>query len=148
VTSSTHDGRGYRKTQDSAIHERLVKRLIGKVRNHADDIHRWESYHTEDMDYLIVAYGFSARAALQAVNEMRETGMKIGLWRPITVWPFPEAVFKEAATGVKAVIVPEMNHGQLSREIERHVSVPVHPVPQVNGEVMHVETITEYLRGL
>lgn len=148
VTSSTHDGRGYRKTQDSAIHERLVKRLIGKIRNHAADIHRYESYYTDDMDYLIVAYGFSARAALQAVNEMRERGMKIGLWRPITVWPFPEESFKEAAKGVKAVIVPEMNHGQLSREIERHVSVPVHCVPQVNGEVMHVETIMDFLKVL
>ncbi|MBC8277201.1 MAG: 2-oxoacid:acceptor oxidoreductase subunit alpha [FCB group bacterium] len=148
VTSSTHDGKGYRKTQDSATHERLVNRLIGKVRNQADEIHRWESYHTEDMYYLVVAYGFSARAALQAVNEMRETGMKIGLWRPITIWPFPEVAFKEVAKGVKAVIVPEMNHGQLSREIERHIAVPVHGVPQVNGEVMHVETITDYLRGL
>lgn len=143
VTSSTHDEWGYRKTQDSAIHERLVKRLIGKIRNNAEKIHRWETHHTEDMEYLVVAYGFSARAALQAVIELREKGLKIGLWRPITIWPFPEQNLKHTAANVKAVFVPEMNHGQLSREIERHVKIPVYPIPQVNGEVMHVETITD-----
>jgi 2-oxoglutarate ferredoxin oxidoreductase subunit alpha len=147
ITSSTHNEWGYRKTQDSAIHKRLVERIVWKIRRNAPKIHRWEAHYLDDIEYLIVAYGFSARAALQAVMELRADGYKIGLWRPITIWPFPETALKEAAKKVKAVMVPEMNHGQLSREIERHIKVPVHPVPQVNGEVMHVETIIEYINN-
>ena len=146
ITGSTHDEWGYRKTQVSEVHDKLVSRLMNKIRKNAHKIHLYESHYIEDIDYLIVAYGISARAALQAALELREMGVKIGLWRPITIWPFPEDALKEAAAGVKAVIVPEMNHGQLCREIERHLKIPVHPVPQVNGEVMHPETITGYIK--
>lgn len=146
VTSSTHDEWGYRKTQVSEIHERLVSRLVNKIRKNADKICQWESYYADDVDYLVVAYGFSARAALQSVIELRKKDVRIGLWRPITIWPFPSDSLKKAAENVKAVIVPEMNHGQLSREVERHLNIPVHPVPQVNGEVMHPETITNYYK--
>ena len=145
VTGSTHDEWGYRKTQSSAVHQRLVKRLMDKIQLNADKIHRWEGHFTGDVDYLLVAYGISARAALQAVMELRERGVKIGLWRPIIIWPFPAKALQDAARGVKAVIVPEMNYGQLAKEIERHVAATVHPVPQVNGEVMHPETILEYI---
>ncbi len=143
VTSSTHDERGYRKTQDSEIHQRLVKRLVEKIRNNAEQIQRWESYYIDDIDYLIVSYGFSARASLQAVAEMRKNGLKIGLWRPITIWPFPEKIFKEISQKVKTIFVPEMNYGQLSREVERHTDKPVIHIPQVNGEVMHIETVIQ-----
>ena len=143
VTGSTHDEWGYRKTQVSLIHQRLVKRLMDKIRLNADKIYRWEEYHSEDMEYLIVAYGMSARAALKVANDFRSKGVKVGLWRPITIWPFPAEPLKEAAEGVKAVFVPEMNHGQLVREIERHLDIPIYPIPQVNGEVMHPGTIVE-----
>ncbi len=144
VTGSTHDEWGYRKTQVSSVHQRLVKRLMDKISLNAKAIYRWEGYFLEDVDYLVAAYGISARAALQAVMELREAGVKIGLWRPITIWPFPVEALQDAAAAAKAVIVPEMNHGQLVKEIERHLRIPVHPVPQVNGEVMHPETILEY----
>ncbi|NQS99093.1 MAG: 2-oxoacid:acceptor oxidoreductase subunit alpha [candidate division Zixibacteria bacterium] len=141
ITGSTHDEWGYRKTQVSAVHDRLVKRLVNKIRVNAGKIHRWEAHFIEDIEYLVVAYGISARAALKTVMDLRKEGIKIGLWRPITIWPFPEEALKEAAEGVKAVIVPEMNHGQLVREVERHLSVPVHPIAQVDGEIMRPETI-------
>ncbi|MBL7191414.1 2-oxoacid:acceptor oxidoreductase subunit alpha [bacterium] len=145
ITGSTHDQWGYRKTQASAVHKRLVNRLLRKVRDNADKIWRWEGYYLDEKpDYLVTAYGFSARAALEAVEYLRDKGVNIGLWRPITIWPFPVKPFKQAAENVKAVIVPEMNYGQLAGEIERHVKIPVHSVPQVDGEGMRPDTILEY----
>ena len=147
ITGSTHDKLGYRKTQVSAVHQRLVSRLVGKIRNNAHKIVRYEGYYLDDKpEYLIAAYGFSARASLDAVEMLRGKGMNIGLWRPITIWPFPVDALKKAAKTAKVVIVPEMNYGQLSREIERYVEVPVHPVPQVDGEGMRPETILEYIK--
>jgi len=144
VTGSTHDGWGYRKTQDSNVHRNLVHRLVYKIRDNAAKIYKYEEYYTEDAKYLFVAYGFSARAALQAVMELREKGISAGLWRPITIWPFPADALKKTAEKASAVIVPEMNYGQLAGEIQRHIKIPVHPVPQVDGEVMYPETILDY----
>jgi len=144
VTGSTHDGRGYRKTQDSNVHRKLVHRLVYKIRGNAQTIYKYEEYFIPEAKYLFVAYGFSARAALQVVLELREKGIAAGLWRPITIWPFPADALKKASDTAEAVIVPEMNYGQLAWEIQRHVQIPVHPVPQVDGEVMSPETILQY----
>jgi 2-oxoglutarate ferredoxin oxidoreductase subunit alpha len=81
---------------------------------------------------------------LQAVLELRAEGIEVGLWRPITIWPFPVKALQKASEKMEAVFVPEMNYGQLAWEVERHLKVPVHPIPQVDGEVMHPETILEY----
>jgi 2-oxoglutarate ferredoxin oxidoreductase subunit alpha len=143
VTGSTHDGWGYRKTQDSTVHRKLVYRLVHKIRNNADNIIRYEEYYTNKARYLFVAYGFSARATLQAVLELRAEGISAGLWRPITIWPFPSKALIKSAKKVDAVFIPEMNYGQLAWEVERHLKIPVHPIPQVDGEVMHPETIFE-----
>ncbi len=149
VTGSTHDERGLRKTQDSAVHRRLIKRLIGKVRDAADRIARWEAYHIEDAELRVVAYGFSARAALEAVHRLREREkVKAGLFRPITLWPFPESALSEAAAGVREVIVPEMNYGQVVREVERILRRPVLHLPQVDGEGMRPGTIIEGVEAM
>jgi len=148
VTGSTHDGKGYRKTQDSATHERLVKRLVGKIRNAADDISRYETYQTDDADILIVAYGFSARASLDAISAFRAKGVKVGLFRPVTLWPFPEKGLREIAKGAKHIIVPEMNYGQVSREVERILHRDITALPQVDGEGMRPDTIIDGIEQL
>jgi len=146
VTGSTHDGWGYRKTQAAEAHRKLVRRLVYKIRDNTQTIQKYAEYYTEDCEYLFVAYGISARAALQAVTELRADGIKAGLWRPITIWPFPAEPFKQTAAKAKTIIVPEMNYGQLAREVERYVNIPVHPVPQVDGEGMSPDTILNYFR--
>lgn len=148
ITGSTHDGRGFRKTQDSEIHRRLVQRLVGKVRNATEEIVRWETYRAEDADLLLVAYGFSARASLEAVDILRSRGVRAGLFRPVTLWPFPEKALGETAARARAVAVPEMNMGQVVREVERVLHRPVQPIPQVDGEGMRPDTILEGVRGL
>lgn len=143
VTGSTHDGRGIRKTQDSDVHRRLVARLVGKVRNASDRIARYETRNLEDAEVLIVAYGFSARAAMEAMDTLRGNGIKAGLFRPITIWPFPEKALAACAAAVDRIVIPEMNWGQLSREVERIVHKPVISIPQVDGEGMRPATIID-----
>ena len=85
------------------------------------DIELNEEYLCEDAEIVVLAYGSSARSARFAVNELRAEGIKAGLFRPITLWPFPEKRVLELGKQVKAIVVPEMNLGQMIFEVERIV---------------------------
>ncbi len=146
VTGSTHNGRGFRKTQDSGVHSRLVRRLVHKIRNASVEIARYKTYFVEDADILFVAYGFSARTTLEVVRDLRQRGVKAGLFRPITLWPFPEKAILDAASSAKQIFVPEMNWGQMSREIERILHRNIVCIPQVDGEGMRPDTIMAALK--
>jgi len=115
----THDEHGYPQTQSSEVQQRLVKRLCDKVRKNADKIIRVEEVMLEDADVVVVAYGIVARAALSAVRKARDSGIKAGLLRLITLWPFPEKNVAKIAKQAKVIVVAEMNCGQLVREVER-----------------------------
>jgi 2-oxoglutarate ferredoxin oxidoreductase subunit alpha len=119
ATGLTHEEHGYPQTQSSEVQQRLVNRLCDKIRKNADKITRIEEIMLEDADIIVVAYGIVARAALSAVRKAREEGIKAGLLRPITLWPYPERKVAEVAKQAKAIVVPEMNCGQLVREVER-----------------------------
>lgn len=119
ATGLTHDEHGYPQTQSSEVQQRLVRRLCDKIRKNADKIIRVEEVMLEDADVVVVAYGIVARAALSAVRKAREEGIKAGLLRPITLWPFPEKTIARIAQQAKKIVVPEMNCGQLVREVER-----------------------------
>jgi 2-oxoglutarate ferredoxin oxidoreductase subunit alpha len=115
----THDEHGYPQTQSSEVQQKLVTRLCDKIRKNADNIIKVEEVMLEDADVVVVAYGIVARAALSAVRKAREEGIKAGLLRPITLWPFPERNVAKVAKQAKKIVVPEMNYGQLVREVER-----------------------------
>ena len=83
------------------------------------DIESNEEYLTDDAEVVIFAYGSSSRSARYAVNELRKEGIKAGMFRPITLWPFPEKRIAELAKQVKAIVVVEMNLGQMLLEVER-----------------------------
>ncbi|MGB9683873.1 MAG: 2-oxoacid:acceptor oxidoreductase subunit alpha [Candidatus Bathyarchaeales archaeon] len=119
ATGLTHDEHGYPQTQSSEAQTKLVQRLCDKIRKNADKIVRFEETMVEDAEILVVAYGIVARAALSAVRKARENGIKAGLLRLVTLWPFPEKHIAKTAEGAKAIIVPEMNCGQMVREVER-----------------------------
>jgi 2-oxoglutarate/2-oxoacid ferredoxin oxidoreductase subunit alpha len=112
------------------------RRQINKVDMNAADIESNEEYLTEDAELLILAYGSTARSARYAVNEMRKEGIKAGLFRPITLWPFPEKRVAALAKQVKAIVVPEMNLGQMILEVERVVKndCALAGVHRVDGE--------------
>jgi 2-oxoglutarate ferredoxin oxidoreductase subunit alpha len=115
----THDEHGYPQTQSSEVQQRLVSRLCDKIRKNADKIIRVDGVMLDDAEVVVVAYGIVARAGLSAVKKAREEGIKAGLLRPITLWPFPEKNVAEAAKKAEKIVVAEMNYGQLVREVER-----------------------------
>ena len=119
ATGLTHDETGHPQTDSSEHHAKLVKRICDKIRQNKEKICKVEQVLMEDADVCIVAYGSVARSALSAVLEGRSKGVKIGLLRLITLWPFPDEIVEQAAANVDRILVPEMNYGQLVREVER-----------------------------
>jgi 2-oxoglutarate ferredoxin oxidoreductase subunit alpha len=109
---------GFPTTKASLV-DAEERRQIAKVMDNAADIELNEEYLTEDADVIIWAYGSTSRSARYAVNEMREQWIKAGLFRPITLWPFPEKRTAELAKQAKAIVVAEMNLGQMVFEVER-----------------------------
>ncbi len=146
VTGSTHDRRGFRKTDDPETHRVLVERLHKKILNHAAEIIQMEAYHLEDARVGIVAYGFTARSALFAVNRLRKEGLPVGLLRLKTLWPFPYETV-EALTGSLAhCLTFEMNMGQVSGEIQKVCRCPLSVTTQVNGTIISPLTIERKIR--
>ncbi|MGD0494615.1 MAG: 2-oxoacid:acceptor oxidoreductase subunit alpha [Candidatus Bathyarchaeia archaeon] len=119
ATGLTHNESGYPRTSSAEDQTRLVNRLCDKIQKNADKIVRVEEVMLDDADVAVVAYGIVARAALSAIKKAREKGIKAGLLRLITLWPFPEEHVAKVAQHVRAIAVPEMNCGQLVREVER-----------------------------
>jgi 2-oxoglutarate ferredoxin oxidoreductase subunit alpha len=143
--SLTHNEKGYPATF-AEPHDRLVRRLVGKIRLHADQIVECEEISLGDAEVVIIAYGSTARSARQAVNEARQQGIRVGLLRLITVWPFPESKVRELSNQVKAFVVPELNLGQMSRETERFTSRPVIGVNHAGGVMMAPAPILDAIR--
>ncbi len=118
VTGLTHDDKGY-PAMDAAAQEKLVRRLVDKVRKNADDIVRNEEYELEDAEVVLVAYGITSRIVIRAMELARAKGLKVGVFRPVVVWPFPERRLRELAERVEAFVVVELNYGQVALEVER-----------------------------
>jgi len=159
VPPIVHAGEGYRVNYDSLTydekgypatfaepHDRLVRRLVNKIRLHTDQIMEYEEIFLEDAELAIIAYGSTSRSARRAVNEARRDGIRVGLLRLITVWPFPENKVRELSKQVKAFVVPELNLGQMSRETERFTSLPVVGVNHAGGVMMAPDPILDAIR--
>ena len=148
VTSSTHTDYGIRKTDDPLVQDRLVSRLYRKIMNHREDIIEYDARFIEDAEVIVICYGFTARSALFAVEEMRAAGKKVGMLRLKTLWPFPDRLVKEIGSKVEKILVPEMNKGQVVGEVMKYTSGEAILYSQTNGEVIHPEAIIEQLRRL
>ncbi|MBI4558929.1 MAG: 2-oxoacid:acceptor oxidoreductase subunit alpha, partial [Candidatus Hydrogenedentes bacterium] len=124
-----HDERGYPALNEKA-HDRLVNRLVDKVRLNAGKIKMHEEHWLEDAETVVVSFGCTARSARRAVALARSEGLKVGLLRLITIWPFPETRIREiiAEGKVRRFVVPEINLGQIRREVERLTQLPVERV--------------------
>ncbi len=146
MTGLTHDERGYPIITGEA-HEKLIRRLIQKIRSHADEIIEYEEVELDDADIVVIAYGITARAALRAVRDARAQGIKAGLLRLITVWPFPEKKIQDLAQRVDTFVVAEINQGQIRREVERFVDRPdrVIGVNKLGGDLITPNEILEVL---
>jgi 2-oxoglutarate ferredoxin oxidoreductase subunit alpha len=146
ITGSTHDALGFRKTDDPEVHAKLVGRINEKILKNRSRIVEIEDYFLEDSEIATIAYGFTARTSLYVVNRLRKEGMKVGMLRLKTLWPFPDEAVTELGKKVKKVIVLEMNLGQVAGEVKKFCRCDVIPLNQTDGEVIRPETILEILR--
>ena len=108
---------------------------------------KYETQHCDDADYLIVAFGSAARIAEKSVELAREQGINVGLFRPITLWPFPEEALKAMATKVKGMLVAEINAGQMVEDVRLAVdgAIPVEHFGRLGGIVPEPEEIVQAL---
>jgi len=147
VTGLTHDDRGY-PTMTAEAQDKLIRRLVDKIRLNINNITRYEEVNIKDADIVVVSYGITARIARYAVQQAREEGIKAGLLRLITVWPFADDLIKDLAANIKAFIVPEINYGQIVREVERSVAgkAKVRLVPHMGGALPLPDVVLEAIR--
>jgi 2-oxoglutarate ferredoxin oxidoreductase subunit alpha len=136
VTGSTHDAWGYRRVDKPEYHATLIERINRKILDHADDIVQVDGRYLDDAEVAVVTYGFTGRSALAAVKALRREGIRAGLLRLLTLWPFPAAAVSALDGKVKSILVPAMNRGQLAGLVRQHVCCEVIELNQVNGEVI------------
>ncbi len=118
VTGLIHDVRGFpTQRQDEIV--TYMNRVFRKINQHFFDIQQVQEETTSDAEVLVIAYGSVARSARRAVREARERGVKAGLLQLVTLWPFPRQAVEPILRNVRVALVPELNMGQMSREIKR-----------------------------
>lgn len=146
VTGLMHDEFGF-PTNDSVISDKLLRRIMAKINENVDDIIMYDEEFVEDADLIVLAYGGTARSAMAAVKQARELGLKVGLFKALTIWPSPEKRIKEILANTKKILVPELNLGQYVLEIERIVAGKgeVYHLGKANGEAI---TPAEILRKI
>jgi len=120
-----------------------VPRLVNKIKNHIDDISLTEEYDLDGADVIIISYGITSRTILPAITKAKKKGIKIGYLRLKTVWPFPEEKIRKLSENVAGFVVPEMNLGQISLEVERcaRSNARVKLVPNPGGAIHKFEDV-------
>ena len=149
VTGLTHNDKGFPATDKQPDHERLINRLITKITDDRDKLTNVERVELDDAEIAIVTYGASARPTESAVVMARKKGIKVGMLRMKTVWPFPRDVIRDLSKKVRTIIVPEMNLGQIYHVVMQWAAKDCEVVlaPKVGGE-MHLPTeLLEILEG-
>jgi 2-oxoglutarate ferredoxin oxidoreductase subunit alpha len=147
VTGLTHDERGY-PAMNAEANQWNVARLMDKINANRKDIIQVEKEKLRGADVVVVSYGISARTSLWPIEQARKEGLKVGYLRLITVWPFPEDLISKLAEKIAAFIVPEINMGQITREVERCVSgkTKVIGVHKPGGDILDPRDVLEAIR--
>jgi 2-oxoglutarate ferredoxin oxidoreductase subunit alpha len=147
VTGLTHNEKGYGDLTP-ARQDTLVRRLLDKITRARDEICWYEEEDIKGADVVVVSYGITARVAQRAVQMARAEGLRVGRLRLITAWPFPESKIRQMAREAKALVVPELNLGQMVLEVERCAGglATVIPVPHAGGSVHKPEAILAAIR--
>jgi 2-oxoglutarate ferredoxin oxidoreductase subunit alpha len=128
----------------------LNQRLAEKYRQIEEKEQRWEEIQTDSADLVVVAFGSAARAALDAVQTARAEGIKVGLIRPITLWPFPKKAFAKLRRSAKAFLDVEMNAGQMQEDLERIIGpdFPIYHLGQGGGKIIYPDEVLEEIKKL
>ncbi len=155
VTGLAHDSKGF-PTNKASETKVMMQRLRNKIAHNVDDIIQIESFMMEDAKVAIFAAGITSRAAKESVLMARKKGIKVGMLRPLTIWPFPDEAIKKYLGDKKAIIVPELNEGQLSKALKRVMgaiwsyelrkSKNIIGINKTNGELINPEEILQVIK--
>ncbi len=142
VTGLTHDTHGFPTRRKPEVDAKM-ERLKHKITRHLDKLEDVRMHDVEDSRVVVFAYGSVYRSALAAQELLKKKRKKIGVFRPVTIWPFPDRTVKECLDDKDVVLVPELNQGQLIHEVERMTSdeVRVIPLHRVDGYEITPEEI-------
>jgi 2-oxoglutarate ferredoxin oxidoreductase subunit alpha len=137
MTGLVHDYSGF-PTNSTDVAEELLTRLMEKILKNKQDIVQVQEYEMEDAEYAVVCFGGTTRAVMSAVREARAQGIRAGMWRPVTVWPFPDEELKARVPQLKRILMVEHNYGQMLREVKRVTegACPVDFIGRINGTVI------------
>jgi 2-oxoglutarate ferredoxin oxidoreductase subunit alpha len=148
TTGLTHNAKGYPATSDDSAQWPLVQRLIDKIEKNKDDIVMLEENGLDDADVAIASYGIAARTAIWPMQLARAEGIKVGMLRLRTVWPFPDETIHDLAGTVDGIVVPEINMGQIVREVTRCAAgqTQVISVPHPGGGIHDPKKVLNAIR--
>jgi 2-oxoglutarate ferredoxin oxidoreductase subunit alpha len=144
ITGLTHDERGY-PSMNVEVQDRLLRRLQDKLKPLANGRAIAETEDLDDAEIVVVSYGITSRVAQRAIQLARQQGVRVGKFRIIQAWPFPEQRIREIAGRIEAFVVPEVNLGQMVYEVERAAAGKARtiPVPHAGGGVHNPQTILD-----
>lgn len=147
VTGLTHDERGY-PAMNAQAQEWKISRLVNKIRTHLDDIVQVEGRYLDDAQVVVVSYGISARTSLWPIEQARQEGLRVGYLRLITVWPFADKQIRELSRNIRAFVVPEINMGQIAREVERCAAgqARVYSAHRPGGDILEPDVVLDTIR--
>ncbi len=147
VTGLFHDMWGFPSNNPKVVNE-LLRHLTDKIDNNIHEITRYKEYFMEDAEYIFVSYGSSARSAIHLAKERRARGEKIGVLELQSIWPFPKELVREKCEGAKAVLVVEMNMGQVLAQVRAAVRKPgrVFLANRIDGQLITPADIKRLLR--
>lgn len=147
TTGLYHDETGFPKGQSTVISD-FLHRLHNKILHYKDDIIMIDSAYLEDAETAVLSYGGTMGSAIAAVESARAEGKKVGWIKLKTIWPFPDEYLLDVAKKVKTFIIPELNLGQIQREVERAIcgTAQVQGLHRVDGDIIRPEQILEMIR--
>ncbi|MGB5868351.1 MAG: 2-oxoglutarate synthase subunit alpha [Arcobacteraceae bacterium] len=147
-TGLHHDKHGF-PTENMETCKLLIERLFNKVEKHEDELEAYEEYMLDDAEILIIAYGSVSLSVKEAIKHLRDENIKVGLFRPITLWPSPAEKIKEYTQKIDKVLCIELNMGQYFHEVQRVSSrLDIEGLFKVNGRAISPHEIIEKVKGL
>lgn len=147
ITGLTHGYTGF-PTEDEKLSGDLIKRLLNKINSKNSKIQDFEEYMCDDAQILIIAYGSVSLSVKEAIKQLRSAGLKIGLFRPITLRPSPKDKIKELGNKIDKILVVELNEGQYVQEIERILKKNVNFYGKANGRSITPSEIISKIKEL
>ncbi|MDI6887685.1 MAG: 2-oxoacid:acceptor oxidoreductase subunit alpha [Candidatus Thermoplasmatota archaeon] len=146
VTGSTHQEDGMRRASVADVQKRMVEHFVTKIENNKEKILEWEENYTDDAKILLVSFGCSARACLEAVKKARENNIRLGLFRPITLWPSPEKRLSELSEKVEKIILVQHSLIGYKPEVERIVGRKLLLLPKLGGKLHTSDEILRFVK--